>query len=407
MSPPPGSPAVSAAAGLGLAPSAALSPYDRPSSVAALAMTSNLGALIMLLPPVEIAAFLGDGRYGSGQASALSAIELGGMTCGILATSPWIGRLDRRLWIAIGLVVATAGQLLSIFGQSFAALLGLRALVGLGVGLVYTIAVAGLAATRSPDRSFGFAITANQLSATAVTAIGSWIGLNHGHGPVITILFAFTLLVGLAVPWIPRSTAAAAGQARPVAAGRGSLGRGLVGLAGMFLFLMGIGSVWPILAPIAQSRGVDPAAVGPALAVAGVGGIGAGLLVSMLGTRFGRIGPLTIGALGIAAAMLSLLILHDGAMLMVVAVVIMFLWIFSIPFFLGALSSLEPTGRLTVLSSAMMPFGLAAGQALAATLHGAAHATPTVILAAILLVSALIAVGGGLLSHRSSALPAS
>jgi hypothetical protein len=43
----------------------------------------------------------------------------------------------------------------------------------------------------------------------------------------------------------------------------------------------------------------------------------------------------------------------------------MFFWIFSIPYYLGSQSALDPSGRLAVLSSAMMPFGLAAGQAVA------------------------------------------
>ncbi len=368
--------------------------YDRPAALAAMTMMTNLGALTMLLTPAVIAAFVGAGRFSPGQASTLTAVELGGMTLAVLASSLQIARIDRRLWISAGWLVAVAGQLASIYAQSFALLLALRAVTGLGVGVAYTIAVAGLAATRSPDRSFGLAITANQLSATLVLAVASGVGLNHGHGRVIAILFIFTLLMGVGLPWIPRRGPALDAPSAPVARSPSSLAPALLGLAGMFLFLVGVGSVWPIVGPIAQSHGVHADAVGAALAVAGVGGITAGLLVFGLGTRLGRFGPLMAGTLGLAGAMLLLLIVHDGRLLMVDSLLIMFFWIFSIPYLLGALSSLDQTGRLTVISSAMMPFGLAAGQALAAAMNGASNSTPTIALSASLLVGALVAMGG-------------
>ena len=133
----------------------------------------------------------------------------------------------------------------------------------------------------------------------------------------------------------------------------------------MFLFLVGVGEVWPIVGSIAQSHGIAASSVGSALAIAGLTGIAAGLLVSLIGSRFGRLVPLIVGTLGIACAMLTLLAASDGHSLVLSTSLIMFFWIFSIPYYLGSQSALDPSGRLAVLSSAMMPFGLAAGQAVA------------------------------------------
>jgi MFS transporter, DHA1 family, inner membrane transport protein len=130
----------------------------------------------------------------------------------------------------------------------------------------------------------------------------------------------------------------------------------VLGLIGMFLFLVAVGEVWPMVGPIAQSHGVGAAAVGSALAIAGLAGIGAGLLVSLIGSRFGRLMPLIVGTLGLACAMLTLLVASDGRSLVLSTSLIMFFWIFSIPYYLGSQSALDPSGRLAVLSSAMMPF---------------------------------------------------
>ena len=70
---------------------------------------------------------------------------------------------------------------------------------------------------------------------------------------------------------------------------------------------------------------------------------------------FGRQLPLAVDTLGIAAAMLLLLVTFEGAMLARVAPAIMFFWILSIPYYLGAMAELDSLGRLAVLSSATIP----------------------------------------------------
>ncbi len=377
--------------------------YNRATTIAAMALMTNLGALTMLLTPAVIASYASGGRFSAAKASMLTSVELGGMTAAVLSMSLVLPRIDRRFWVMLGLLTAAAAHLASIFAQAYPLLLLTRTVAGVGIGIVYTVSVAALAATASPDRNFGFAITSNQLSATAVLAACSWIGLGHGHGPVLGVILAFTLLMGLSIPWFPRrAPAPAAVDAVSASQAPLRLLPGLLGLAGMFMFLLGIGAVWPILGLIAQSHAIKADAVGAALAVAGLGGLGAGLLVSVLGIRLGRVGPLVIGSFGIAGSMLLLQITFDGRLLMAGATLIMFFWIFSIPYYLGAMSSLDGSGRLAVLSSAMMPFGLAAGQGLA-TAFGSDYPA-TILVSATLFVAALATMLFGLLQGANRTL---
>ncbi|MBK5263995.1 MAG: MFS transporter [Alphaproteobacteria bacterium] len=374
--------------------------YNRTPAIAAMAMMTNLGALTMLLTPAVIASYASEGHFSAAQASTLTSAELAGMTAAVLLTSLILNQIDRRRWVTFGLLIAAAAHLASIFAEGYPLLLVARTIAGTGIGVVYTVAVGALAATALPDRNFGFAITANQLAATSVLAVCSWIGLNHGHGPTLSVILAFTLLTGLGIPWFPRRAPAPAAATDATDAFRtpSSIIPGLLGLLGMFMFLLGVGMVWPIVGLIAQSHGITSSVVGSALALAGIGGIGAGLLVSTLGTRFGRLFPLCIGSLGIAAAMLLLIITYDNWMLLFVAPVIMFFWIFSIPYYLGAMSGLDSTGRLAVLSSAMMPFGLAAGQMLATSIVRGSNYAPTITISAALFVAGLAAIMFGLIA---------
>jgi predicted MFS family arabinose efflux permease len=93
--------------------------------------------------------------------------------------------------------------------------------------------------------------------------------------------------------------------------------------------------------------------------------------------------PLIVGTVGLACAMLTLLVASDGQSLVMSTSLIMFFWIFSIPYYLGSQSALDPSGRLAVLSSAMMPFGLAAGQALANSMASDSAYSSTIMSSAV------------------------
>jgi MFS transporter, DHA1 family, inner membrane transport protein len=358
--------------------------YNGLPAIAAMVAMSNLGALTMLMTPAFIAGYLSSGRFSNTEASTLTSVELAGMTVAVILTSLVIARVDRRACLAIGLLIAALGHLTSILVVSYPVLVIVRTVAGVGVGIAYTVAVAALAATRLPDRNFGIAITSNQLSVTLLLALLSWLGLDQGYRVVIGVVFAFTLLMGLGIGWFPRVAPlrAAANSDRSSRASSSTL-PGVLGLVGMFLFLVAVGEVWPIVGPIAQSHGIGAAAVGSALAIAGLAGIGAGLLVSMIGSRFGRLVPLIVGTLGLACAMLTLLIASDGQSLVLSTSLIMFFWILSIPYYLGSQSALDPSGRLAVLSSAMMPFGLAAGQALANSMTTTSGYSSTILSSAV------------------------
>jgi hypothetical protein len=91
--------------------------------------------------------------------------------------------------------------------------------------------------------------------------------------------------------------------------------------------------------------------------------------------------------------MLSLLIDLGDRGFMLNAILLMTFWIFSVPYYLGALAAMDESGRLVTMSMAMQTFGLAAGQALAAWLvsdgagfGGAVYTGATLIASAVLLM---------------------
>lgn len=366
-----------------------VSAYDRPVSLAAMISMTNLGAMTMLLTPALVAGYLSSGWISKAEASSLTAIELTGMSAAVVLTSLAISRIDRRLFLSAGLLIAALGHFSSALATTYHFLLASRAIAGVGIGITYAIAVAAVARTRTPDRSFGFAITANQLSVTLVLWVLSWRSWGQGHSGAMYVLLGFTLLTSCGIWWFPggKSGAKSAGE---IARQKSVSGiAGTLGLLGMFLFLLGIGGVWPFVGEIARANRIGPEAVGYALATAGFGGIGGGLLVSLIGLRFGRVWPIILGTSALATAILALTQAADPIALAICATSIMVFWIFCVPFYLGVLSTADLEGRFAVLSSAAMPFGLAAGQALANALNAERGYSLHVFVSTILLLAAV------------------
>jgi predicted MFS family arabinose efflux permease len=364
--------------------------YDRPKALVAMISMTNLGAMTMLLTPALVADYIRSGWIGKSEASSLTATELTGMSIAVVLTSLVISRIDRKLALAIGLFIAAAAQLSSALATTYHVLLASRAIAGFGVGLTYAIAVAAVSRTRVPDRNFGLAITTNQLAVTLMLWIFSWRALGQGYRGAMYVLFIFTVLTALGIWWFPRR--ASKGALHPANSHDAPSSSGIAGglvLLGMFLFLVGIGGVWPFVSEIAHAHGIGSDAVAFALATSGLGGIGGGLLVSLIGLRYGRIMPLILGTLVLATAMLALTGIGNRIELTVCATSIMALWIFCVPYYLGVLSTADTAGRFAVLSSGAMPFGLAAGQAMANEFVAGRSYSTQVIGASLLLLTAL------------------
>jgi predicted MFS family arabinose efflux permease len=203
------------------------------------------------------------------------------------------------------------------------------------------------------------------------------------------------LMAAVVLPWLPERT-------QIVKSGNGhggqpvhfSLASALIGLLGMAFIATSFGSVWPSIGQIGLRRGDTAHAVATSFALAGFGGIAAGFIAASISGRLPRSALMSIGALGFPATALALTL---PLPLPVIAVAAMFFWIFGLPFYFGTMASLDASGKLAVLTSAMLPLGVAAGQLVAATLmalHGYAWIVGAAVIFAVAGLASLVAALG-------------
>jgi hypothetical protein len=140
----------------------------------------------------------------------------------------------------------------------------------------------------------------------------------------------------------------------------------LLALGGCFFFFFNVGAVWAYIERMAVLAGFEPQQIGIGLAIGVSLGIPGALLASWCADRFGRIGPLAVGAVG---TVLSLVLLGEGMAFytyVLAAALYNFVWNFSLTYQYAAVNAVDPGGRGVAAAPAFHGAGAAVGPAMAA-----------------------------------------
>jgi predicted MFS family arabinose efflux permease len=323
-------------------------------------LLTNPAAVVAIIAPAIVNAWVAGGRLPLSSASIVSAAELAGMTVALLLGPTYVMSRRPRTLALLTILVAVAAHAMSLFVDGAWPLGAARVVAGASEGMLYAIAVAALAGSAAPDRAFGVMITVNHVASSVLLALIAWIALRGvQEGPVLLVALA-VLLASPFVALLPRPSNAQATQPGAVRSGAPRWALATNGVTGVFLLSCGFGIVWPLIGQMAHARALPPAAVASGLSLGGVGGIVGGFVAALIGVRFGRNLPIALGSFAFAAALASPMHpLPFGA----VAFAIMFFWTWCLPYYLGLVSQFDRSGRLAVVTTSMIPCGIAAGQA--------------------------------------------
>jgi predicted MFS family arabinose efflux permease len=368
--------------------------FGEAPAIVAMVLLTNPGGAIGSITPALVYDLTERFHFLPRQASAFISAELGGMTAAIVLSSLLVVRFDRHLLAGVAIIIAIIGQLATLAAPSFDFVFIARMAVGFGGGIAYSVAIAALAGTRQPDRNFGYAMASNMIAATLVLTLVAYFTLGVSTGRTIVALTFLLVLAGLGLPWLPRSANIVKKQlpkgSRPA---RYSLAAASIGLVGMFLISNSFGVVWPSVAQIALERGDAARTIAAAFAVTGFGGTAGAFSAASISRRLPRQFSMAIGALGFAIAVFALTLPVPFPL---IAPAAMFFFIFGIPFYFGAMASLDPSGRLAVLTSAMLSGGITTGQLLTAAFMAQLGYCWIIATGVILSVAGLLALLGAL-----------
>jgi MFS family permease len=339
---------------------------DGPAwAVATIFLCGEAGGYLM---PLLLESVVLTYRISEAAAGPVMAVQLAAFAMAAVGLSPWLAKLSPRRGAALALCLITLGNLASAWQPWVSTLVMGRVLTGLGEGAAGAIAAGALARTRDPDRAF-----ARVFGAAVVLALLIFLLLpNLMAGKDARVLFVAVALVPLlAIPALAfLSDRVVRIQDRPSGRAGAASVPAIVVCVSLALFSISANAYYVYLERIATSIGMTPTTIGNAFAAGTVFALTGPLAAQWLGTRRGRVVPLSIACALVGGG--GFLATHAATPVAMVAgmAVSSAALMFGAPYFLGFAAELDPAGRIAAAARGFHVGGAALAPALAGGILG-------------------------------------
>jgi len=343
-------------------------PSNRPEArlrLVAAILVGVIGPEVFIVQPGFVQGLVQNLGFDDQGAGYVASIEVWGITTTTLVMTFFSHRFNWRKVITGSLLVVALANAACIVAHSKEAFVALRFLAGAGAGSLISLSFTTVGLTENPDRNFGYLIMWVLLYGAVVLY---FMPTAYAYSGMTGALLFFAVFPLVALPFVkafPESGEAAA----TVEADAVNLSASLKSLAllAMFAYFVAQGVAWAYLFLIGTAGGLTEQQVATGLTLSQVAGVAGALLPALIGHRFGRWRPLTIGIVG-GALCLVFLIGHQQALSFAFWVCVYnFFWNMTHPFLLGSMASFDRRGRVVVLAVAAQMLGLAVGPAIGAT----------------------------------------
>ncbi|MGI9228580.1 MAG: MFS transporter [Gammaproteobacteria bacterium] len=338
--------------------------------IISIALLAAVVPAAVVLGPIVVGAYVTQLGFSEQQAGYLIAAELVGAGLATFVAYFAVSRFSWHRILYFALTACLLGNLLSAFLVEYNLLVPVRFVTGLAVGsiMIMTIVIVGM--TRDQERNFGYWAMGQVIFAVIGFAVLPHLIPKFGIGSFfIGMAIVMVLLLLFVVKNLPASGTAqhqlglgglppAAKQLAPVS------------LLALLLFYIGIGSVWAYVERIGAQAGLAPDFIGYVLSGSSVVGVLGASLATFLSTRFGRLLPPLFGYLMIGVTIAMYFGTPTALIFAVASLLFKFAWWFISPYLLANMTSLDPSGRIAILTNFVIGVGLGFGPAIAAWLLG-------------------------------------
>jgi predicted MFS family arabinose efflux permease len=351
--------------------------------------------VISLMPLLVLPAMIGtladESTLGETLAGWSASLNFFGGAVAALLMALRMHRLDLRRVAVLAFAAAALGDLTSAFSADQATLfLPARLFAGIGAGAAYTVVVAAFARLPDVDRGYGLFVTLQFI----VSGIGLYI--LPVYSPALGVEGMFLSIAALEIAAIGL-TRHLPGRAVDSPAFTGLrterhvllAGATLLGAFGFAVYEAANTAQFTYLERLGVSLALSDHQVGLALLIASLAGIPGAFTIVLLGSRFGRMAPLSAGVgLGLCGLLMLVTSASFGGYLLG-ASLIGFSWAFCLPYIQGLLAALDPHGSAVAAGSASSTIGGSIGPGVAALALGSGSYTRVLGLSMCLLLIAL------------------
>lgn len=369
-------------------------------TLAATILVGVIGPEVFIVQPGFVQGLVEHVGFDDQGAGYAASAEMFGIAATTILLTFIAHRLNWRVVIAASAVVMALANALCTVTDDLNAFVSLRVLAGLGAGGLVTLSFAAIGLTDRPERNFGFLImwvlVYGAIAFFLMPGVYAFAGMNG-------VLWFFALFPLAALP-VLRHLPVTGENVVPVEKGAVNLPARLKGsaLLAMLAYFTAQGVVWAYLFLIGVAGGLSEQLVANGLTISQFAGIAGALLAALLGNRYGRSLPLSLGILGGALCLYFLVGRFEFLVFALAVTVYNFAWNLTHPFLLAAMASFDRRGRVVVYAVAMQMLGLAVGPGLAASVIGQGDYVNVNLLGAGLFVLSLLLVLPPVLAQAKS-----
>lgn len=340
--------------------------YDSKIHLFAIFIFSAIAPLVLMAAPVLAQQLAKEWMLTPSQVGLFFFIELGFMSCATLPGFIWTKKINFKKVAMYFSILFFIGNLLSIFATSFEMLLVGRAISALGGGSLMIVTITSCSVTKNPDRAYSYwmlgQVVLGAIALYTFPKLFTYWGLNTCFIFMMgAIVLAFPLHKYFANYFLEKNVQSNMGTGK-----RSNLG--ILSIVATLLFYGAIGGVWTFMSSIGENAKIDTNLINSVLAISTVIGISGSFIATFVGGRVNRLYLILVGY-GLFFLSLFLLLNHVSKEFLSISILAFkFSWMFSAPFVLATVASLDTSGKLINFTNLVIGGGLAFGPMLAGKL---------------------------------------
>jgi len=322
------------------------------------AILATAGLFYVNLGGAFLSAFVDGLGVGRDEAGLIVSANKYGAAAGALIATFLVKNIPWRKAAAVLLVLMMVVDIISSQITSADNLIAIRFLHGTIGGISVGIGLSVIARTINPDKIFGMLLVVQY----SFGSVGIWtvprLVESFGHMAVFGVLMLFSLMTLLILPFIPNVREAKSTN-NPFKINFSFLL--VLALGALFLFQASNMGVADYAFELGKDIGLVNTEISNLLTVANIISISGGLLVYVIGTKYGRTIPLFLGVT-VSAIFTFLLHYSENITIYFIAnTVTGIAWAFVIPYILGLCASFDSHGQMAALAGFVSKVGLATG----------------------------------------------
>lgn len=302
-------------------------------------------------------------------------------------------RLHLRPVAIAGLLLAAASDIASAHAaESLYPFLACRFVAGMGAGAAYTVVMAAFARLPEVDRGYGVFVTLQFI----VSGLGLYIlpvySADLGFDGMFLAFAALEIAAVVLCLSLPGRSASPR-QHDAQLPGRTELQvllamATLLGVLGFAVFEAANVAQFSYVERLGVALDLGDHQIGLALGIGSLAGIPGAFAIVLMGSRFGRIGPLSLGIVMAIAGLLLLIKADAFPLYMAGNCLLGFSWAFCLPHIQGLLAGLDKRGSAVAAGAATSTIGGAMGPGLAAIFVGDGHYDRVFVMTIVLFTAA-------------------